>query len=154
MRDYYSIARAAYYKSGCRFKPEVVEDIIQEAVILLWEVDDGIMEERYLQYKATYIMIDAIRLVLGNPRFRFKHHSKLEVPVSEVRVVGGYTDTHPRLLLGSIPELTEREEMLLEALLEGSTMRQVAKDNDCTEANVSMHLRNFRNKLTEAVYEV
>lgn len=153
MRDYYSIAKAALYRRR-KFSVQLNEEIIQELVLLLWEHDDGEMPENHLQHRAnTTLLIDAIRAVLG--RSGAKERKITYIPN---RATDYVEDTFEQKeaaqrIYERLETFSEVELTALEGVLEDKTMRQVANEYGCTEANMSMTLKRVKGIVEDIVWQ-
>lgn len=166
MQDYYTVAKIAYGKRKFRFRPDLAEDILQEAVLMLWEFDaDGNTDVRLLHSKANFIIIDAVRRVVGETRsksdsigkyFRMSTYADVKQMV-EINGSDRIEETADYNL--KVEELrraswyfNDTETAIMKALLQDKSMREVAKDMGTTEANVSIHLKKFKKKIHDIVF--
>lgn len=154
MRDYYSIAKVAVYRRNLIRNPQLKEELIQELVARIWEHDDGEMPENHLQYRAnTTLLIDAIRAVLGRSGSKER-----KIAYMPNRAVSYLDDTFEQKeaaqrLYERIEGFSEVELMALEGAIEEKTMREVAKEYGCTEANMSMTLKRVKGMVEDIVWQ-
>jgi DNA-directed RNA polymerase specialized sigma subunit len=149
-RDYYVIAKAAVYRVLGDWDKQNVEEITQELVLMLWELDND-LSEQHIRQIAKLRAVDATRNVLGHgivkkdQVLRNARRSGLEALPMELDMVGSI---HTKNVINSIESnLNDRDNYILEQYMEDKTMKQIAKELDCTEAAISQHLKNIKRKV-------
>jgi DNA-directed RNA polymerase specialized sigma24 family protein len=131
-----------------------MEDILQETVLRLWEFDQEGLDGSYLQHKANFLIIDAVRVVLADSR-------KLEKPVfvsteamPESRLL---PDTNTsleeklllELLIKEYDAMKPNEAKIIDASINDESMRSLASNLGRTEASVSMRLKGLKDRFTK-----
>jgi RNA polymerase sigma factor (sigma-70 family) len=156
MHDYYSIAKAALFKRY-KFDDPTNEDIIQEVVIRLWEYDDGEIDGSFLAQRARYIVLDVLRM-LGDKRrlqplqINYVGSSQMVDDLSKQSYKQDFYEAKEDLERLSNWKFNYTETAIIEGFIDDKSMRDVAKELDTTEANVSQHVKKVKAKVKEIVY--